>query len=80
MSDPVIAELSRKVPAGRSARALFLDGDSSNTDPDNVIDQEYFDNCYSFEEYLDDYQHRLELLERVAVLEQALAKCGAATP
>jgi hypothetical protein len=53
---------------------MFLDGDTNNTDQGNVIDEDFFDNAYTYDDYLEDVQHRCALLDRVAVLEQALAQ------
>jgi len=74
---PVIAELPPHIePTGQSRFVLFLDGDTKNTDQDNLIEEGYFDNCYTFEQFLEDVQHRRALLDRVAALEAALARIG----
>ena len=53
---PVIAELPNSVSLnGYSRFAIFLDGDPTNTDEDNIIDEGYFDNCYSFDQFMEDY-------------------------
>ena len=53
---PVIAELTNPdIPAERSRYAIFLDGDTNNTNEDNVLDEGYFDNCYSFDQFMEDY-------------------------
>ncbi len=53
---PVIAELTNPdTPAERSRYAIFLDGDANNTNEDNVLDEGYFDNCYSFDQFMEDY-------------------------
>ena len=75
MKTPVIATLPHNsVPTGRSRLVMFLDGDTNNTDQGNVIDEDFFDNAYTYGDYLEDVQHRCALLDRVAVLEQALAQ------
>lgn len=52
---PVIAELTNvDIPEGRSKYAIFLDGNTSNSNDENIIDQGYFDNCYSYEQYMED--------------------------
>ena len=43
---------------------------------DNLIEEGYFDNCYAFEQFLEDVQHRRALLDRVAALEATLARIG----
>lgn len=76
---PVIAELPvYAVPAGRSRLAVFLDGDTTNTEDGNVIDEDFFENCYTYEDYLEEVQHRSALLDRIAALEEALARQGKA--
>jgi hypothetical protein len=51
----IIAELPDSMSHhGYSKFAIFLDGDSTNTDQENIIDQGYFDNCYSFEQFMED--------------------------
>ena len=60
---PVIAELPPHIdPTGQSRFVLFLAGDTNNTDQDNLIEEGYFDNCYAFELFLEDVQHRPALL------------------
>ena len=55
-SMPVIAELTySNIPAKRSRYAIFLDGDATNTNEDNVLDEGYFDNCYCFDQFMEDY-------------------------
>lgn len=34
--------------------AIFVDGDSANLDPSNLIDYDYFANVYSYENFLED--------------------------
>jgi hypothetical protein len=52
---PVIGELTNiDIKDGRSRFAIFLDGDATNTDEENIIDEGYFDNCYSFDQYMED--------------------------
>jgi len=53
---PIIAELPRSMTHhGYSKFAIFLDGDSTNTDEENIIEQGYFDNCYSFDQFMEDF-------------------------
>lgn len=53
---PVIGELTNiDITDGRSRFAIFLDGDVTNTDEQNIIEEGYFDNCYSFDQYMEDY-------------------------
>jgi hypothetical protein len=81
MSDPVIAELPcTSAPGGRSRLAVFLDGDTTNTAQANVIDEGYFDNCYSYEDDLEDIAYRCTLQDRVAMLEEALVRRDSGMP
>ena len=53
---PVIAELpSSLTPDGYSRFGIFLDGDPTNVDEDNILDEGYFDTCYSFDHYMEDF-------------------------
>jgi hypothetical protein len=56
--------------------ALFLDGDVSNLDPENIIDFNYFQNAYSYSDFLDDMVIRDQLLQDKERLERALALMG----
>jgi hypothetical protein len=76
---PLIAELPvEAAPVGRSRLVLFLDADTANTEGGNAITQDFFENCYAYEDYLEDVQHRSALLDRIAALEEALAQQGKA--
>ena len=59
---------------GRSRLVFFLDAGAANTEGGNAITQDFFDNCYTYEDYLEDVQHGSALLDRVAALEEALAQ------
>ena len=53
---PVIAELTNiDIPDGYSRFAIFLDGDATNSQEENIIDEGYFNNCYSFDQFMEDY-------------------------
>jgi hypothetical protein len=53
---PIIAELPKSMThQGYSKFAIFLDGDLTNTDEENIIDEGYFDNCYSFDQFMEDF-------------------------
>ena len=54
--------------------AIFLDGDETNLDPDNILDINYFQNAYTYDQFLDDFQDRVYYMERTAVLEQTLGR------
>lgn len=56
--------------------ALFIDGDTSNHDPENIIDIHFFQNAYSYADFLDDMVLRDELLRDKERLERALALMG----
>ncbi len=39
----------------RSKFAIFLDGDTNNTSEENILDEGYFDNCYSYDQFMEDF-------------------------
>ena len=39
----------------RSKFTIFLDGDDNNTSEENIIDEGYFDNCYSCDQFMEDF-------------------------
>ena len=53
---PVIGKLiNDDVLQDRSKFAIFLDGDANNTSEENIIDEAYFDNCYSYDQFMEDF-------------------------
>ena len=56
--------------------ALFLDGDVRNFDPENVIDIHFFQNAYSYADFLDDMVLRDELLRDRERLRALVASYG----
>ena len=77
---PVIAELpDSSVPVGRSRLAIFLDGDPSNTEDGNLIDQDFFDNCYDYYQFLSDFEERQYLVENLLRLEESLREAKRTT-
>lgn len=53
---PVIGELTNDGNSQeRSKFAIFLDGDTNNTSEENIIDEGYFDNCYSYDQFMEDF-------------------------
>ena len=75
---PVIAEVtSDSLPPGRSRFAVFLDGDTNNTSDDNIVDEGYFDNCYSYDLFLEDIVFRDSLLEQRDALQVEVKKSRA---
>jgi hypothetical protein len=56
--------------------AIFLDGDVTNLDPSNVIDIRFFQNAYSYADFLDDMVLRDELLRDKERLERVIASMG----
>ena len=52
---PVIGNLiNGEISSERSKFAIFLNGDVSDMSEDNIIDEGYFDNCYSYEQFMED--------------------------
>lgn len=43
-------------------------------DPDNILDINYFQNAYTYDQFLDDFQDRVYYMERTAFLEQTLGR------
>jgi hypothetical protein len=56
--------------------AIFLDGDVTNLDPSNVIDFTYFENVYTFADFLNDMVLRDELLRDRERLRALVASYG----
>ena len=54
--------------------ALFLDGDVTNLDPENIMDFNRFQNAYSYADFLDDMVIRDQLLQDKERLERELAQ------
>jgi len=85
---PIIAELPNSMTHhGYSKFAIFMDGDPTNTDEQNIIDEGYFDNCYSFDHYMEDFLEidwlrlereslQAELHKAQAVIAELLLKQG----
>ena len=64
-------------PPGRSRFALFLDGDPNNTSVENIIDEGFFDNCYSYDQFLEDRVFQERLLDQRDALQAELQKMKA---
>jgi hypothetical protein len=73
---PVVAEIphTEHISDENARWAIFLDGDATNTDPDNMMGIAHFEAGYSFKMYLEDFEDRVYYMERVAMLEVALQK------
>jgi hypothetical protein len=53
---PVIGKLiNDDVLQERSKFAIFLDGDANNTSEENILDEVYFDNCYCYDQFMEDF-------------------------
>ncbi len=74
---PVIGQIPPVDDLPGSDLAIFLDGDETNLDPDNILDINYFQNGYTYDQFLDDFQDRVYYMERTAVLEQTLGRLQA---
>lgn len=75
---PVIAEVAPFATERGSDLAIFLDGNETNRDPANILDIQYFQNAYTYGQFLDDFQDRVYYMERNAVLEKTLDRLKAA--
>jgi 5-methylthioribose kinase len=52
---PVIGELMNgEISPKRSKFVIFLNGDVSDMNEENIIDEGYFDNCYSYDQFMED--------------------------
>ena len=67
--------------------AIFIDGDVNNTNESNVLDFNYFQNAYTYEDYLESYEmlDRLfetchSLQEKLRQAEQTIARLQQARP
>ncbi len=52
--------------------AIFIDGDVSNTDQSNVIDFNHFQNAYTYEDYLENFEMLDRLYETCLSLQEKL--------
>lgn len=75
------------IPAVGSARpmgtlpysdlAVFLDGDIHNDSPGNVLDLAFFEEHYSFEQYIEDTRDRVYLMRKIRMLEGKMRRAYA---
>ena len=52
--------------------AIFVDGDVKNTDESNVLDFNYFQNAYTYDDYLESYEMLDRLFETCLSLQEKL--------
>jgi hypothetical protein len=52
--------------------AIFIDGDVNNTDESNVINYNHFQNDYSYEDYLENFEMLSRLFETCLSLQEKL--------
>lgn len=52
--------------------AIFIDGDVRNTDQSNVIDFNHFQNAYTYEDYLENFEMLDRLYETCLSLQEKL--------
>jgi hypothetical protein len=74
---PVIGQIPPVDDLPGSDLAVFLDGDEANLDPDNILDINYFQNAYTYDQFLDDFKDRVYYMERTAILEQTVGRLQA---
>jgi hypothetical protein len=74
---PVIGQIPPVDDLPGSDLAIFLDGDETNLDPDNILDINYFQNAYTYDQFLDDFKDRVYYMERTAILEQTVGRLQA---
>jgi len=63
--------------------AIFIDGDVKNTDESNVLDFNYFQSAYTYDDYLESYEMLdrlfetcLSLQEKLKQAQEVIAKLG----
>ena len=52
--------------------AIFIDGDVKNTDESNVLDFNYFQSAYTYDDYLESYEMLDRLFETCLSLQEKL--------
>lgn len=52
--------------------AIFLDGDINNFESGNVLDIDFFENSYTFDQFLEDFEDRCYYMDRAMLLQEAL--------
>jgi hypothetical protein len=52
--------------------AIFIDGDVENTDESNVLDFNYFQSAYTYDDYLESYEMLDRLFETCLSLQEKL--------
>jgi hypothetical protein len=52
--------------------AIFIDGDVKNTDESNILDFNYFQNAYTYDDYLESYEMLDRLFETCLSLQEKL--------
>ncbi len=83
IADPIctIGHIAPVADVPNADLAIFIDGDINNTDASNVLDFNYFQNAYTYDDYLESYEMLdrlfetcLSLQEKLNEAQEALAK------
>jgi hypothetical protein len=74
IADPICA-IGQIVPVAdvpKADLAIFIDGDVNNTDESNILDFNYFQNGYTYADYLEGYEMLDRLFETCLSLQEKL--------
>lgn len=74
VSDPIcaIGHVPAVADVPNADLAIFIDGDVNNTDQSNVIDFNHFQNAYTYEDYLENFEMLDRLFETSLSLQEKL--------
>lgn len=74
MADPTcaIGQIPPVADAPSADLAIFIDGDVNNTDASNVINFNHFQNDYTHEDYLENFEMLNRLFETCLILQEKL--------
>jgi hypothetical protein len=67
-----IGQISPVADVPNADLAIFIDGDLNNMDESNVVDFNYFQNAYTYEDYLESYEMLDRLFQTCLSLQEKL--------
>jgi hypothetical protein len=76
IADPIctIGHIASVADVPNADLAIFIDGDVKNTDESNVLDFNYFQNAYTYDDYLESYEMLDRLFETCLSLQEKLTQ------
>ena len=79
VADPIcaIGHIAPVANAPCADLAIFVDGNVNNTDESNVLDFNYFQNAYTYEDYLESFEMLDRLFETCLSLQEKLEQAEA---